>query len=68
MSQCPEATLLSDAEYRQLTNRLLAAIEATTDRWLQDDVIDIATIIEFALSLGPIAINRAFANWVSFNR
>lgn len=34
----------------------------------QDDVIDIATIIEFALSLGPIAINRAFANWVSFNR
>ncbi len=41
MSQCPEATPLSDAEYRQLTNRLLAAIEATTDRWLQDDVIDI---------------------------
>lgn len=34
----------------------------------QDDVIDIATITEFALSLGPIAINRAFASWVSFNR
>jgi uncharacterized LabA/DUF88 family protein len=34
----------------------------------QDDVVDIAAIIEFALSLGPIAINRAFANWLSFNR
>ena len=34
----------------------------------QDRIVDIATIIEFALSVGPIAINRAFANWVSFNR
>ncbi len=34
----------------------------------QDAIIDISTIIEFALSVGPIAINRAFANWVSFNR
>ena len=34
----------------------------------QERLIDIATIIEFALSVGPIAINRAFANWVSFNR
>lgn len=34
----------------------------------QDEVIDIQTIVEYALSLGPIAINRAFANWVSFNR
>lgn len=34
----------------------------------QEKLIDIATIIEFALSVGPIAINRAFANWVSFNR
>ena len=34
----------------------------------QEEGIDIATIIEFALSVGPIAINRAFANWVSFNR
>ena len=41
MSQCPEATPLSDAQYQQLTSRLLAAIESTTDRWLQDDVIDI---------------------------
>ena len=34
----------------------------------QERLIDIPTIIEFALSVGPIAINRAFANWVSFNR
>ncbi|MFO1333402.1 MAG: NYN domain-containing protein [Rubrivivax sp.] len=33
-----------------------------------DEVIDVETIVEYALSLGPIAINRAFANWVSFNR
>jgi len=34
----------------------------------QEEVLQISTIIEFALSVGPIAINRAFANWVSFNR
>ena len=34
----------------------------------QEEVIDVGTIVEYALSLGPIAINRAFANWVSFNR
>jgi hypothetical protein len=34
----------------------------------QDEAIDVETIVEYALSLGPIAINRAFANWVSFNR
>ena len=36
-------SLLSDAEYRDRTNALLAHIEATCDRWLQDDVIDIDT-------------------------
>lgn len=41
---------------------------ASTQFRPQDRIIDIATIIEFALSVGPIAINRAFANWVSFNR
>jgi hypothetical protein len=34
----------------------------------QDEVIDVETIVEYALSLRPIAISRAFANWVSFNR
>ena len=34
----------------------------------QDEIIDVSEIIEFALSIGPLAINRAFANWVSFNR
>ena len=32
---------LSDTEYQRLTNAILASIEATVDRWLQDDVIDI---------------------------
>jgi CyaY protein len=32
---------LSDSEYQSLTQALLAGIEAQTDRWLQDDVIDI---------------------------
>ncbi len=36
-------SLLSDAEYRANTNALLARLEATCDRWLQDDVIDIDT-------------------------
>ncbi|MBS0356220.1 MAG: NYN domain-containing protein [Proteobacteria bacterium] len=34
----------------------------------QDPLVDISAIMEFALSYGPLAINRAFANWVSFNR
>lgn len=34
----------------------------------QEEVINVETIVEYALALGPIAINRAFANWVSFNR
>jgi CyaY protein len=32
---------LTDAEFRELTGTLLASIEATIDRWLQDDVVDI---------------------------
>jgi CyaY protein len=32
---------LSDADYQRETTALLARIEAATDRWLQDDVIDI---------------------------
>lgn len=32
---------LSDLQYQQETAALLARIEAATDRWLQDDVIDI---------------------------
>ncbi len=34
-------TPLSDAEFREVAGAVLAAIEATVDRWLQDDVIDI---------------------------
>jgi CyaY protein len=43
MSQCPAATPLTDAEYRCLASQVLASIEATADRWLQDDVIDVDT-------------------------
>ena len=32
---------LSDREYLQRANAVLAAVEATVDRWLQDDLIDI---------------------------
>jgi CyaY protein len=41
MSTAPSR--LSDAEYHRLTGELLAQIEATIDRWLQADVIDIDT-------------------------
>lgn len=37
----PAATMLGDADYQRLTRELFAGIEATVDRWLQDDVIDI---------------------------
>ncbi len=33
--------LLSDADYRRLTDAILASIEATIDGWLQEDLIDI---------------------------
>lgn len=35
------ATPLTDTEYRAQTSAVLASIEATVDRWLQDDVVDI---------------------------
>jgi CyaY protein len=35
------ASGLTDSEFNRLTDRILAGIEATTDRWLQDDIIDI---------------------------
>ena len=37
----PPATPLSDAEYHARAAAVLARIESTVDRWLQDDVIDI---------------------------
>jgi CyaY protein len=43
MSDTPEPTRLSDAEYHERTQALLAGIEATADRWLQDDIVDIDT-------------------------
>jgi CyaY protein len=43
MSSCPAATPLADADYQRLSAAVLSAIEATADRWLQDDLIDIDT-------------------------
>jgi CyaY protein len=43
MSTAPAAQALSDADYHREAAALLASIEAATDRWLQDDVIDIDT-------------------------
>jgi CyaY protein len=34
-------TPLTDSQYRDLTDTLLAGIEATVDAWLQDDRVDI---------------------------
>jgi CyaY protein len=34
-------TALSDSDYRRLAEPVPAAVEAATDRWLQDDTIDI---------------------------
>ena len=43
MSTAPSTQALSDAEYQRETSALLAHVEATADRFLQDDVIDIDT-------------------------
>lgn len=37
----PGAGRLADGEYLRLAGDLLSGVEATIDRWLQDDVIDI---------------------------
>lgn len=37
----PDATPLSDSDYQRLSGAVLAGIERTVDRWLQDDLIDI---------------------------
>jgi CyaY protein len=42
MSAAPP-TALSDADYQRETSTLLARIESTADRWLEDDTIDIDT-------------------------
>ncbi len=40
-SGTPSSAPLTDAEYQREAAALLSHIEATADRWLQDDVIDI---------------------------
>lgn len=43
MSTAPAASSLSDLDYQRQTSALLSHIEATADRWLQEDRIDIDT-------------------------
>jgi iron-sulfur cluster assembly protein CyaY len=39
--ETPESAVLSDKEFHARAHEVLAAIEATLDRWLQEDEIDI---------------------------
>ena len=41
MTNAANPTPLTDLEYREKSNAVLASIEASIDAWLQDDVIDI---------------------------
>lgn len=41
MPASPEPDTSADADYRRQAHAVLACIEASVDRWLQDDVIDI---------------------------
>ncbi|MEO8296656.1 MAG: iron donor protein CyaY [Burkholderiales bacterium] len=41
MNDAPVHQTLSDVDYRRITDAVLSSIEAATDRWLQDDVVDI---------------------------
>jgi CyaY protein len=43
MASDKRVTPLSDSDYQRLTRELFARIEATVDRWLQEDVIDVDT-------------------------
>ncbi len=46
MSSAPHdtpASSLTDSEYHRLAGEVLARVEATIDRWLDEDVIDIDT-------------------------
>jgi len=43
MATAQEPGVLTDAEYHRLSQAVLASIETTIDRWLEDDVIDIDT-------------------------
>ena len=63
MTAPPAESPLSDVEYVRLSDALLAEVEATADRWLDEDVIDIDThrtggLLELAFPAGrKIVIN-----------
>jgi CyaY protein len=61
MSDATGLTPLSDSEYLARTNAVLASVEARTDRWLQDDVIDIDThrtggLLEMSFPNGSVIV------------
>lgn len=37
----PSSSPITDAQFRELSAQVLALVEQTTDRWLQQDVVDI---------------------------
>ena len=41
MDRTADASPMPDSEYQRLAGAVLTSIEATVDRWLQDDLIDI---------------------------
>ena len=43
MASKPDPQPLSDSEYASKTAAVLARVEATVDRWLEDDIIDVDT-------------------------
>lgn len=43
MTAATGPTPLTDADYRAMTDAVLASVEACIDRWLQGDVVDIDT-------------------------
>ena len=53
MSTAPATPALSDAEYHREAEALLSRVEATTDRWLDEDVVDILSLIHISEPTRP---------------
>jgi len=64
MTEPSAAKPMTDSEYHRVASATLSSIEATVDRWLQDDVIDIDThrtggLLELAFADGSkIVVNQ----------
>ena len=65
-STTPAAPALTDSEFHRLSHAVLAQIEATVDRWLDDDVVDIDSqrtggLLELSLP-GPAGGSKIILN------